>query len=139
MHPLRFNRVVPFFIRRCIKTESLVNSEHPTISEFLKSNRIVVFMKGRHDRPSCGFSKAALQILQLHGLDQVVCVDVLQDPKLMSTLKSYSEWQTFPQIYFDSKLIGGYDIIAELHKGGELVEILDEMGIQSTMKDYFKK
>jgi monothiol glutaredoxin len=39
-------------------------------------------------------------------------------------LKEYSSWPTFPQLYVDGKLIGGSDIVRDLHAKGQLSKLL---------------
>jgi len=39
-------------------------------------------------------------------------------------LKTYSNWPTFPQLYIDGKLIGGADIVRDLHARGELKKLV---------------
>ena len=39
-------------------------------------------------------------------------------------LKTYSNWPTYPQLYAEGKLVGGLDIVKELHEEGELLESL---------------
>ena len=34
------------------------------------------------------------------------------------------DWQTFPQLYVKGELVGGCDIIEEMHDSGELAELL---------------
>lgn len=35
--------------------------------------------------------------------------------------KKFSNWPTYPQLYVSGKLIGGLDIVKELHEEGELL------------------
>jgi monothiol glutaredoxin len=39
-------------------------------------------------------------------------------------LKEYSHWPTYPQLYVDGKLVGGADIVRDLHEKGELAPLL---------------
>ncbi|KNC86613.1 glutaredoxin [Sphaeroforma arctica JP610] len=103
------------------------------IEEVIKANKLVVFMKGVPEAPQCGFSNAVSQILSMHGLKDYVSFDILQDQELRQAIKEYSDWPTIPQVYIDGEFVGGCDIILELHKTGELINVLKEAGIESTM------
>jgi hypothetical protein len=46
----------------------------------IKSNKVVLYMKGTADFPRCGFSAAALEALSRFG--RVYTVDVLADPEV---------------------------------------------------------
>ena len=41
--------------------------------------------------------------------------NILADQELREGLKEYSSWPTFPQLYVDGKLVGGADIVRDLH------------------------
>ena len=100
----------------------------PTIQKIeseIKSNKVVVFMKGTPDAPQCGFSAAVCQILKAFPYP-FKGVDVISNPDIRATLPNYSEWPTFPQIFIDGKLVGGCDILHELNDSGELKGLLEE-------------
>jgi monothiol glutaredoxin len=84
----------------------------------VRSHKVVLYMKGNALFPQCGFSAAALQILQRHG--PVHAVDVLADPSLRDGIKQFSNWPTIPQVFIDGKFVGGSDIVRELEERGEL-------------------
>lgn len=50
-------------------------------------------------------------------------IDVLKYEVIRKQAKAYSNWPTFPQLYVDGKLIGGSDIVSEMHKDGSLKEL----------------
>jgi len=89
------------------------------IEDLIKSHRVMLFMKGTKQLPACGFSNAVVQILKEEGAT-FETYNVLADPALRQTLKEYSSWPTFPQLYIDGKFVGGCDIVTELHQSGEL-------------------
>jgi monothiol glutaredoxin len=93
------------------------------IEEILKSDRLVLFMKGNADFPQCGFSANSVAILK-HLNQPFKTFDILQDNDIRQGLKEYSNWPTFPQLYFNGKLLGGNDIITEMFEEGELQEVL---------------
>ena len=41
----------------------------------------------------------------------------------------------FSQVYVGGELLGGCDIMIQLHQNGELVEELDKVGIRSALLD----
>jgi monothiol glutaredoxin len=93
------------------------------IQQQLKSNRIVLFMKGTPDFPQCGFSAAVSRALAACGAE-FASVNIFEDPELREALKRYSNWPTYPQLYVDGELIGGADIIQEMYRSGELQQLV---------------
>ena len=89
------------------------------IEEILSSGKVVLFMKGNRRAPACGFSSRTVDALD-ELLPDYVTVDILADETLREAMKLYSSWPTFPQLYVDGKLIGGADIVTEMHAAGEL-------------------
>ena len=89
------------------------------IDDAVKSNSIVIFMKGTPQMPSCGFSSRASEALKNTGVE-FAYVNVLQDPEIFENLPRYADWPTFPQIYIDHELVGGCDIVLEMYQNGEL-------------------
>jgi len=93
------------------------------IKEQLSGNDIILYMKGAPNAPQCGFSAKAVQALMACG-EKFAYVNILEHPEIRETLKTYSNWPTFPQLYVKGELIGGSDIISELYENGELLEII---------------
>ncbi|MDG1229678.1 MAG: glutaredoxin domain-containing protein, partial [SAR86 cluster bacterium] len=52
-------------------------------------------------------------------------VDILSNPEIRANLPQFSNWPTFPQLFVNGELVGGCDIITELHEAGELQAIID--------------
>jgi monothiol glutaredoxin len=94
------------------------------IREDIKSNPIILYMKGTKERPMCGFSKTVVDILDYYGVEYKY-VNILADPMIRVRLSEYSNWPTIPQLFVKGKLIGGADIATELHLNGKLLDILD--------------
>lgn len=94
-----------------------------TIDEDVKTNRVILFMKGSKLMPMCGFSGRVVEVLQSYGVD-FVTRDVLQDDILRQSIKEYSDWPTLPQLYINGEFIGGCDIVMALHERGELEGLL---------------
>ncbi len=95
------------------------------IDEIVRSNDVVLFMKGTALFPQCGFSSRAIAILDHLGVGYET-VDVLQDPEIRQGIKAYSDWPTIPQLYVKGEFLGGSDIMMEMFEAGELQQLLDE-------------
>lgn len=95
------------------------------IEGIIGSDNIVLFMKGNSEFPQCGFSANTVAILKHIG-KSFTTFDILQDMDVRQGLKEYSNWPTFPQLYFKGKLVGGNDIITEMFESGDLQEVFSE-------------
>ena len=93
------------------------------IAETIARDRIMLFMKGNPAMPQCGFSAAVVGILKEVGVN-FGSFNILADQEIREGLKEYSSWPTFPQLYVDGKLVGGCDIVRDLHASGELANVL---------------
>jgi monothiol glutaredoxin len=93
------------------------------IDEIVKSNDVVLFMKGTQLFPQCGFSSRAVAILDHLGA-QYETVDVLQDQEIRQGIKAYSDWPTIPQLYVKGEFVGGSDIMMEMFESGELQQMI---------------
>lgn len=93
------------------------------IDDLVKNNDIVLFMKGSAEMPLCGFSAKVSAILKHLNL-QFVDINILESEELRQGIKEYSDWPTIPQLYIKGDFIGGCDIVSEMHKTGELQELL---------------
>lgn len=95
-----------------------------TIRDQISSNSIILYMKGSPDQPQCGFSAQAVQCLMACG-KRFAYVDILSNPEIRATLPKMMNWPTFPQLYVNGELVGGCDIITEMHNNGELQPLID--------------
>ncbi len=93
------------------------------LSSLVRSNRVVLFMKGTRDAPQCGFSAAVIQILD-SVVPEYTTLDVLSDPEIRTGIKEFSEWPTIPQLYIDGEFVGGCDIVGEMYASGDLHQAL---------------
>ncbi|MGI2032113.1 Grx4 family monothiol glutaredoxin [Rhizobium panacihumi] len=98
------------------------------IANEVKTNDVVLFMKGTPQFPQCGFSGQVVQILDYLGLDYKG-INVLADGDLRQGIKDYSNWPTIPQLYVKGEFLGGCDIVREMFQSGELQTQLQEQGI----------
>jgi len=99
------------------------------INNEIKSNDIVLFMKGTPVFPMCGFSAAVVQILSDIGV-KFSSVNVLDSEEMREGIKKFSDWPTIPQLYVKEEFIGGCDIVKEMHENGELIDLLTSKGIE---------
>ncbi|HET6469644.1 MAG TPA: Grx4 family monothiol glutaredoxin [Geminicoccaceae bacterium] len=104
------------------------NPTYERIRQQVEGDDVVLYMKGTPVFPMCGFSAAVVQILSGTGV-RFQSYNVLDDPELRQGVKEYSSWPTFPQLYVKGELVGGCDILREMHQAGELEPFLAEKGI----------
>lgn len=100
-------------------------SVQENIDNMVKSNDVVLFMKGNAKMPMCGFSSVVAQVLQHLGVD-FVDVNVLEDEEIRQGIKDYTNWPTIPQLYVKGEFIGGCDIVKEMFESGELQQLLKD-------------
>jgi monothiol glutaredoxin len=98
------------------------------IDNEVKSNDVVLFMKGTAEMPMCGFSGRAVQILSHLGVP-FKGINVLESEELRQGIKNYTNWPTIPQLYVKGEFVGGSDIMMEMFQSGELKTVLDEKGV----------
>ncbi len=98
------------------------------IENDIKSNPVMLYMKGDAMFPQCGFSARVVQILTHMGVP-FATANVLEDPALRDGIKQFSSWPTIPQLYVDGEFVGGCDIVTEMYQSGELQTLLTEKGI----------
>ena len=94
------------------------------IQDLIKSNPIMVFMKGTKLMPQCGFSNNVVQILNSLGVE-FSTFDVLSDFDVREGIKEYSDWPTIPQVYLKGEFLGGSDILIEMYNSGALKEKIE--------------
>ncbi|HEX7610838.1 MAG TPA: Grx4 family monothiol glutaredoxin [Solirubrobacteraceae bacterium] len=99
------------------------NPIREAISEAISEHKVILFMKGTPDAPACGFSARTVAVLQSLEVP-FAAVDILPDPRIRQELSAISNWPTVPQLFVDGELLGGCDIVMEMHESGELAEAL---------------
>jgi monothiol glutaredoxin len=109
--------------RRRIVAEDVINR----IKTHITTSPAVLFMKGTPDFPQCGFSAQTVAALRASGAG-FHAVNIFEDPELRDALKKFSNWPTYPQLYVNGELVGGCDIVLDMHRSGELKKLLDEAG-----------
>ncbi len=98
-----------------------------TIKQQIADNPIILYMKGSPNQPQCGFSARTSQAIMACG-ERFAFVDILSNPDIRAKLPEVGNWPTFPQLWVEGELIGGCDIVCEMHENGELQALLKEVG-----------
>ena len=94
------------------------------LKEQIKENDVLIYMKGTPYEPKCGFSARTVQIL-IDCESQFSYVDILENNDVRQELPKVSDWPTFPQVFIKGELVGGADIIAQMHENGDLKKLID--------------
>ncbi|MDX7952964.1 Grx4 family monothiol glutaredoxin [Lichenihabitans sp. Uapishka_5] len=105
-----------------------MSSVHEQIDTEVKSNDVVLFMKGTPQFPQCGFSGQVVQILEYLGTPYK-SVNVLESADMRQGIKDYTNWPTVPQLYVKGEFVGGCDIIREMFQSGELATQFTQAGL----------
>ena len=95
------------------------------IKQQIEENNVILFMKGSPQFPQCGFSARTVEALMAIG-KPFAYVNVLEHPNIRAELPKFANWPTFPQLWVKGELIGGCDIVMEMHQQGELQPIIEE-------------
>jgi monothiol glutaredoxin len=95
------------------------------IKDQIKDNNILIYMKGSPYEPKCGFSAKTVQALIDCGAE-FSYVDILENQDIRENLPSISDWPTFPQVFVAGELIGGCDIVTEMHESGDLQSVISK-------------
>ncbi len=98
------------------------------ISETVKTNDVVLYMKGTKAMPQCGFSSRVAGVLNFMGV-AFKDVNVLADEGVRQGIKEFSDWPTIPQLYVKGEFVGGCDIITEMTLSGELDALFEAKGV----------
>ncbi|XP_062200378.1 uncharacterized protein LOC133903050 [Phragmites australis] len=117
----------------------LTDAQKARLLSLINSNPVMVFIKGSPEEPKCGFSGKLVHILKQENIP-FSSFDVLSDDEVRQGLKVFSNWPSYPQLYIKGELVGGSDIVMEMHKSGELKKALSEKGVipKETLEDRLK-
>lgn len=96
------------------------------LEKLVSSQPVLLFMKGTPEEPRCGFSSKVVAALREVGVP-FGSFDILSDEEVRAGLKVFSDWPTFPQLYAEGELVGGCDIVLEMHRSGELRKLLEKV------------
>lgn len=111
---------------RIVKMKCQAMDINEQIRSTLAEHAIVLFMKGTPQLPMDGYSNRAVRALAGAGAD-FHSVNVLADPQVRAALPHFSNFPTFPQLFIQGELIGGCDIIEDLHNAGELARMAHDV------------
>ena len=100
------------------------------INNEIKTNDVVLFMKGTPAFPMCGFSASVVQILTKLGV-KFTSINVLDSDEMREGIKKFSNWPTIPQLYIKKEFIGGCDIVKEMYETGELLEFFNSKDVET--------
>ena len=100
------------------------------INNEIKTNNVVLFMKGTPAFPMCGFSASVVQILTKLNV-KFTSINVLDSDEMREGIKKFSNWPTIPQLYIKKEFIGGCDIVKEMYETGELLEFFNSKGVET--------
>ncbi|KAF8409281.1 hypothetical protein HHK36_005355 [Tetracentron sinense] len=114
-------------LKRMLTEKGIVQKEtlEDRLKKLIGSSPTMLFIKGTPDAPRCGFSSKVVDALREEGVS-FGSFDILADEEVRQGLKTFSNWPTFPQLYHKGELIGGCDIVMELHNSSELKSTLSE-------------
>ncbi len=98
-------------------------STQSELATLVKSDKVVLFMKGNRGAPQCGFSATVVEILDRY-VPEYTTINVLADPAIREGIKKFSDWPTIPQLYVAGEFLGGCDIVRQMDTDGDLVGAL---------------
>ena len=113
-------------------SENIIVDVTEQIKNEIKSNDVVLFMKGTPVFPMCGFSAAVTEVLTKLGV-KFSSVNILDSEEMREGIKKFSNWPTIPQLYVKEEFIGGCDIVKEMNESGELLELIKSSGIETKL------
>mmetsp|Transcript_59673 Transcript_59673/g.89989 ORF Transcript_59673/g.89989 Transcript_59673/m.89989 type:complete len:340 (+) Transcript_59673:88-1107(+) len=111
------------------------------LDELVKSDTVMLFMKGVPTAPRCGFSRQAVEMLTEQDI-AFGSFDILSDETVRQGLKKYGNWPTYPQLYVNGELVGGLDILKEMVEDGPLKEqwnLSESSSSSSSLNDRLSK
>ena len=102
-------------------------STEENIKKQIEDNKILLYMKGSPDKPQCGFSQRATQILMACG-KEFSFVDILSNPDIRNFAYGF-KLADFSTVVYRGELIGGSDIMMDMYQSGELKTLIDAVEI----------
>jgi len=72
----------------------------------------------------CPFCQRAEQLLQARGVITIEKIRIDLDPQRRAEMMAASGRRTVPQIWIGERHVGGFDDLAALDRGGELLPLL---------------
>ncbi|KAK3156841.1 hypothetical protein QOZ80_2AG0112660 [Eleusine coracana subsp. coracana] len=120
-------------------SESLTDAQKARLTSLINSSPVMIFIKGTPEEPKCGFSGKLVHILKQENI-AFSSFDIFSDDEVRQGLKIFSNWPSYPQLYIKGELVGGSDIVMEMHKNGELKKVLSDKGVipKQSLEDRLK-
>ncbi|KPA80788.1 putative mitochondrial glutaredoxin-like protein [Leptomonas pyrrhocoris] len=95
------------------------------IKGIIEHDRLVVFLTGTPEQPRCRFTVQLVDLFNQLGI-KYSFFNILDDEEVCEGLKQYSDWPTYPQVYLDGELLGGYDVCKGMMLDGSLIRTFKE-------------
>lgn len=108
-----------------LKEKRPINALNIRLYLLIHRHSLMLFIKGTPEMPRCGFTRELLSLIKNLNLP-FDYFDILSDETVRQSLKSYSEWPTYPQVYVKGELVGGLDICRDLIEAGEFTLMLQQ-------------
>jgi len=109
----------------------LATTKKPLTYNFAKLGKLaasapaMVFMRGAPGNTNCETSRELMNLLDAENI-RYGYYDILQDNEIERGIQEYSKCSTFPQLFANGKLVGGLDVVLDLHKNSQLKAKLPE-------------
>ncbi|KAF7490514.1 Protein MAK16 -like protein A [Sarcoptes scabiei] len=94
-------------LRKILESDQQIEQR---LKSLINQEPIMVFIKGTPQQPRCGFTRTLINLLDSLSI-KYGSFDILGDEEVRQSLKVFSKWPTYPQLYLKGELIGGLDII----------------------------
>lgn len=91
----------------------------------INNDRLVLFLTGTPQQPQCSFTWQMVDLMDQLGV-KYGYFNILSDEEVCEGLKKYSDWPTYPQVYLNGELLGGYDICKQMMLDGSFPKLLKE-------------
>ncbi|KAG5511395.1 hypothetical protein JKF63_07358 [Porcisia hertigi] len=112
----------------CCAPSDVMEDLAKDLHEIIHHDRLVVFLTGTPQQPRCRFTAQLVDLLNQLGV-KYSFFNIIDDDEVCEGLKAYSDWPTYPQVYVDGELLGGYDICKEMMLNGTLTSMLKEKNL----------
>lgn len=99
------------------------------IVELISKQRIMLFIEGTIDFPTEINSEKLVNIVRdpryNYARENLDSFDLNQDREIRPALLDYCQYRVTPQLYIGQRLVGGLEIVRELHQQGKLKDLLE--------------
>ena len=109
------------------------------IESVLNSSPMVAFIKGIPSEPKCKFTRRLLGHFKDLEIENFKHFNILENQKIRSWLKVYSNWKTYPQVYINGEFVGGIDVVSELVEEGEFIDMVPDSCKKLPPTDMFEQ